>query len=119
MALRLAPFCLFRRLLDDRKEDPDCPPRLNRATVEQVVWAVDVASAQFPSVATCLTRSLVAKALCVLSGSPVKLRIGIAHSAEGRFEAHSWIEGDGKILVGGQSDILRYVALPVVRRPRR
>jgi len=45
-------------------------------------------------------------------GYPVMLRIGVARSEEGEFEAHAWIESDGVIVIGGAKSTLgRYTPL--------
>ncbi len=44
-------------------------------------------------------------------GQPADLRIGVAKSAEGRLEAHAWVEICGQIVFGDLPDLSRYKAL--------
>jgi transglutaminase superfamily protein len=79
-------------------------------TVDRIVAAVTAASRVVPR-ATCLTQSLTAQVLLGRHGHPVELRLGVAREA-GRFDAHAWVECDGRVVVG-DADVGRYT--PVAR----
>ena len=79
--------------------------------IDRVVWAVGVASRCVPH-ATCLTQALAVQALLARRGYPASLRIGVARSDEGSFEAHAWVENQGRIVVGNLADLPRYTPLP-------
>jgi hypothetical protein len=77
---------------------------------ERIVWAVEVAARRVPR-ATCLVRALAAQALLARHGHASQLRLGVARGASRAFEAHAWLEADGRILIGGATRE-RYVPLP-------
>src|SRR5262249_39996878 len=66
----------------------------------RIVWAVAAAAPLVPR-ATCLVRALAAQALLARRGYATQLRLGAAGGAGRPFEAHAWIERDGRVLVGG------------------
>lgn len=80
----------------------------------RVVWAVEVADRHLPGHRTCLMRSLTTEALLRLYAltDDIDHRIGVDKTADGEFEAHSWIESDGEILIGDVEDFSRFEPLP-------
>ena len=81
------------------------------ASIEQIGWAVAVASVYIPF-ASCLPQALAAQALLLRHGYPADLRIGVARD-QGRLEAHAWVESGGQIVIGGStSSLARYTPLP-------
>jgi hypothetical protein len=46
--------------------------------------------------ATCLRRAIVLHSLLVRTGHPAELRVGGRRTEAGRFEAHAWVELDGR-----------------------
>jgi hypothetical protein len=80
--------------------DPSLPDR--------VAWAVRVIGRYVPR-ATCLVQALTAQALLMRSGFPSNLRIGVA-KAEERFQAHAWVESQGRVIAGA-GEIERYTPL--------
>jgi hypothetical protein len=87
-----------------RSRDGNAPP------VERIVWAVGAASTLVPR-ATCLVRALAAQALLARRGYASELRLGVSGGLGRTFEAHAWIERNGRVLVGGPVDA-RYVPFP-------
>ena len=80
----------------------------------RVVWAVKTASRFVPK-ATCLTQALVAQIILARRGCATDLQIGVARSEQGSVEAHAWLESDGRVLIGGMTDLDRFTALPPLR----
>ena len=70
-----------------------------RYSIEQIVWAVRAASRYVPK-ATCLTQAIVAQQFLSRSGHHCRLRIGVARDAIHGFESHSWVECDGRVVIG-------------------
>ena len=64
--------------------------------------------------ATCLTQALALRSLLAADGRPSALRLGVARERRG-FEAHAWLESEGRILIGG-GDVQRYTPLPTLAR---
>jgi hypothetical protein len=79
---------------------------------ERIVWAVGAADRLVPRT-TCLVRALAAHALLARHGHASQLRLGVAGGAGRRFEAHAWLERDGRVLIGGPVEG-RYVPLPAL-----
>ncbi len=76
----------------------------------RVAWSVHLASRVVPR-ATCLTQAIAAQILLALAGEPSALRIGVARGGRGAFEAHAWIEHEGRVIIGG-SVRNRFTPLP-------
>ena len=76
-----------------------------------LAWAVRAAARRVPR-ASCLTQSLALEALLVQAGHPAALRIGVARKDDGAFEAHAWVESEGRVLIGRLSDLERFAPLP-------
>lgn len=97
--LWLVPFRIFqnnfRGFLSAKPEavEPDWPQ------LERIVRAVKAAS-RFVPAASCLTQALAALFIVKLKGQEAELKIGVAKSAGADFEAHAWLERDGRILIG-------------------
>ncbi len=70
-------------------------------SLEQMVWAVRVASRYLPG-ATCLTQALAAQALLTQSGFPSQVEIGVAKDDPSRLQAHAWVVCHGQVVLGGQ-----------------
>jgi hypothetical protein len=92
-----------------------CPARLHtyneQVDVRQVVRVVRSISRLVPR-ATCLTQAVATRLLLSRMGIPSDLRLGVARNSEtGSFEAHAWVECEGKTIIGGSLPG-RYVPLP-------
>jgi Transglutaminase-like superfamily len=83
----------------------------DQASINQVARAVTVASRYVPA-ATCLTQALAAQILLSRRGHPASLRIGVGRSEAGEFQAHAWVECQGKIVIGGAQALSRYTPFP-------
>lgn len=73
-------------------------------SVEQLVWAVRVAS-RYLRGSTCLTQAVAAQALLTQSGFPSQVEIGVAKDDEDdlrRLQAHAWVVCHGQVVLGGQ-----------------
>jgi len=77
----------------------------------RTVRAVGVADNRLPGNRTCLMRSLTSETLLRLYGYDPTHRIGVDKAGDD-VEAHSWIEHDGEVLIGGQGDLSRFEPLP-------
>jgi hypothetical protein len=110
LALWLLPFRAVRSLVAAwSKRGSNGAP--DPAVAARIAWAVTVSSRYVPG-ATCLTQALAAKLLLRRNRQPAVVRIGVARSEAGKFEAHAWVESDGKIIVGGpEARLERYVSL--------
>jgi len=55
---------------------------------------------RFVPYATCLTQALTTHSVLNRQGASSELKIGVAKDGNGKFEAHAWLEVNGKIIIG-------------------
>ena len=106
LGLWLLPFKTLRRLLAyfTSREKPDA------VRIDTIIWAVAVGSRYVPA-ATCLTQALAGQVLLNQRDAPALLRIGVAKNGEGVFQAHAWVESQGRVLIGNSPELFRYTRL--------
>jgi Transglutaminase-like superfamily len=114
-ALRLLPFQTLQRLLAHMMHAHAASPGRDPASMGQVIWAVTVASRYIPA-ATCLTQALATQVLLSRRGHAASLRIGVSRSEAGEFQAHAWVECQGRVVIGGIKALSRYTPLLVLAR---
>lgn len=70
-------------------------------TTEQLARDACVVSNCVPR-ATCLTQALAGQALLTHCGYPAIVHVGVtrAEGAGNAFQAHAWLESDGKVVIG-------------------
>ena len=76
-----------------------------------LAWAVRAAARRVPR-ASCLTQALALDALMAVANHRAAIRLGVARRRDGTFEAHAWVEHEGKVLIGGRRDLERFSVLP-------
>lgn len=103
LGMRLLPFRTLRRLLDWLVDASTGPQQRadQPSSADRIVWAVQSASRHVPGAKTCLPQALVAQVLLAQRGHSALLHIGVAKGEQKRFEAHAWVESDGKVVIGG------------------
>jgi len=74
----------------------------------RVAWTVETTARSIPG-ATCLTQALAAEVMLSRAGEQPSLHIGVA-TDRGAFEAHAWLELNGRTLVGDR-ELDRYAPL--------
>ncbi|MFH1130055.1 MAG: lasso peptide biosynthesis B2 protein [Pseudomonadota bacterium] len=79
--------------------------------LQQIISAVLRASHIVPGGKHCLTKALVAQTMLKRNGLESQLRIGVMRSKGDRLDAHAWVECCGRIVVGAEKDLNRYVPL--------
>lgn len=80
--------------------------------VGELVWAINGVSSRFPESLNCLPRALATRWMMQRRQWPNTLQLGVARDVNGKFEAHAWIEHQGKIVIGMVPDLDRFVKLP-------
>jgi hypothetical protein len=112
LGLCVLPFARLRRLVaratKSRAAGSASQP------IERLAWAVMLTSRYVPK-ATCLTQALALQVLLGRQGQAAQLQFGVAHDANGRLEAHAWLESEGRIVIGG-ANRARYVAMSALER---
>jgi Transglutaminase-like superfamily len=111
LGLWLLPFQTLRRLLASRTYGTTTLPE--ETSVTKVTWAVTVAGRYVP-VATCLTQALAVQVLLGQQGLAATLRIGVARGEAGQFQAHAWVEYQGRVVIGGIEAPSRFTPLPLL-----
>ncbi len=110
--LWLLPFSGQRGLLTRLSQAPAAGRQADLSLPERVGRAIATASGYVPKT-TCLTQALAAQALLKRGGFPAHLRLGVGRDAKGRFQAHAWVENDGRVIIG-DSELERYRPLPAL-----
>jgi hypothetical protein len=103
IGLKVVSFAAVRRMLNRWASPRSAGPTRERHRVAEppdVIRAVEAASRALPWVGTCLTEALAAHVLMGRRGQKSDLRIGVTRKANGKFDAHAWLEQDGVILIG-------------------
>lgn len=111
LALWALPFQRVRRLTSRLSRAGASRPVDETVSVKTLTWAVRAASRWVPA-ASCLTQALVAQIMLANRGLPHALHIGVARGERGTFEAHAWIESEGRVVLGGLPDLARFTRLP-------
>ncbi len=82
--------------------------KVGEVSVEQLMWAVEVASRYVPG-ATCLTQAIAGQSLLSGAGYPSQVEIGVAKDEIGvakddklRLRAHAWVVCHGQVVLGGK-----------------
>ena len=96
MGLRLVPFRILLRWAQPKARPTGNTSSASQLTPERMAWLVDVAARLSPLRPTCLRKSLVLCALLSKRGFPARLMIGARKAEE--FQAHAWVELNGKVL---------------------
>jgi hypothetical protein len=78
---------------------------------EALAWAVRTAARRVPQ-ALCLTQALALDALLAEAELVATVVIGVARRPDGSFEAHAWVEHEGRVLIGGLPDLERFSVMP-------
>jgi hypothetical protein len=85
----------------DKLRSPGGPARqLDRRLIHQVAWATGAVSRRVPG-ASCLTQALAMQLILGRLGQASELRLGVARDSVGKFEAHAWVEVQGRVVHGG------------------
>ena len=104
----------FRGLLAFVKSRPSRQQREPRYSPDEMANALERGSRYVPG-STCLVQALAGQWLLQREGYAPQLRIGVS-KAEG-FEAHAWLELEGKVLIGGPEESARFTPFPPIESP--
>jgi Transglutaminase-like superfamily len=79
--------------------------------IDKIVWRVDVSSQLSPGGVKCLARALLVHTMMERAGLHPVLRIGVTDNPLKNFQAHAWVEYEGKIIIGNLPDLKEYSIL--------
>lgn len=88
----------FHRMEKIVKRFSKVKPFSSSISLTEITWAVQVMGRFVPRSA-CLVRALSGQILLALYGYPSLIKIGVSRN-KGEFEAHAWLENDGKVVLG-------------------
>jgi hypothetical protein len=78
--------------------------------VSRLEWAVRAASRRVP-MASCLTQALALQFLLIRTGRSSEIHLGVRKDLESGFQAHAWVECEGRVLLNTASEIIGYSRL--------
>ena len=115
VGLWLLPFRTMQKIVNGLASSANEIEPAQSPSTARIARTVTVASRYVPA-ATCLTQALTTQVLLGRCGHASTLRIGVARSKDGEFQAHAWVESDGRVVIGGTAEDLaqNYVALPAI-----
>lgn len=112
-------FFSFQDLRQRLSQPTGLPQDVHGVKLGQIIWAVNISSRYMPGGAKCLAKALTTQTLMQTYGYPPELKIGVAKSDAGAFQAHAWIEYQGNVVMGQLDDLDIYTPLPSLREPKR
>lgn len=112
LRLKLVPFRHVLRLRLGSKRNPGHGANA-AAVTDGVNWAINAACSRIPGTEKCLVKALAAQQMLLRRGIDARVRIGVPKTLSGNFEAHAWVESQGRTIVG-ESRSERFVALPLL-----
>jgi len=115
LSVWLVPFHRLRRLLAVGCSGP--PTARKHVNPDQLEWAVRVGSRYLS--AACLSQSLVLHWLLARAGYSSNIHIGVRIDPRAGFEAHAWVECNGRILLDLPHEMGRYTRLLVFEASTR
>ena len=101
LGLGRIPFTTLRRRVVGKPRKAASSP--NRRLADQAVWAVNTLCDAMPRPPKCLVRALAVQALLSRRGYPSRLHIGVMRDSQGGLDGHAWVEGEGRVLIGGSA----------------
>jgi hypothetical protein len=100
LGLTILPFRVVQKRVDLLRQPAGSGRELDARSIRQVAWAVEAASRRVPK-ASCLTQGMATQVLLGKLGQRSELCLGVARKLDGEFEAHAWVETQGRIIIGG------------------
>ena len=101
----------FKRMQQFGKAKPSRKSIHPRYAPQELAEALQRGSRFVPG-STCLVQALAGQWMLLREGYAPELRIGVS-KAEG-FEAHAWVELEGKVLIGGSEESARFTPFPPI-----
>jgi hypothetical protein len=104
------PYRRWRDLLEGRSWPRSKRPE--RPSVDEISRAVEIARRYLPGVYKCLPAAYATHLLLLRYGHPSKVHYGVARDAQGKVEAHAWVDSNGRVVMGQLDDLARFVPFP-------
>ena len=105
----ILPFRLLRRAL--HRYSTLLIQTGGRVAAARTAALVASVAARFPVPVTCLAEALVAETMLRRRGYAPALRLGVRKPDASVFDAHAWVECDGRIVIGEVAELGDYAVL--------
>ena len=112
LGLSLLSFERVRKVLRRLRVKPVCACRVDGASAQRIVAAVERAAQYLPLKSTCLGKALAAQVLLDWHDLESHLRVGVMKTSAEELVAHDWLESGEKVLIGDLEDLSQYTRLP-------
>lgn len=109
--LWLIPFRWLRRVFLGISRSGGGRPIARETKAWKIIWGIRVVNRYLPRLNNCLANALAAKILLKSLGYDVDLLIGVKLVSRGSIQAHAWLESEGRVVLGGLSDLGHYKPL--------
>lgn len=111
--LLFLPYSITRRLLNTKQDQ--CIRRVRQTpslkTIEEVTWAISIASRWVFRGQNCFLQALSAKHILTKAGFHPILHLGVNRPSSNEFSAHAWLECEGRVVTGGHIGLPMYSPL--------
>ena len=100
ISLLIFPLKIVQQIVDS------VTPRLSKSKTipqEKISWSVKTVGNYLLGSKSCLPLALATEVLLKQNGYPATINIGVYKGDEIKFEAHAWVESEGKIIVGEET----------------
>jgi hypothetical protein len=94
---------------------PEGALRPETPSVREIAWSVEAARNWLPGSYKCLPSAYAVHLLLHRYGYESRIQVGVGRDAAGVFEAHAWVECEGRTVIGAVDDPARFVPLPPLR----
>lgn len=115
LGLFFLPFSVLQKLLYQTSQLLKLKIPVVLPTPSKIVWSVNVSSRYAWGEVKCLARALTTQTLMKICGYDARLQIGVAKADDGKIQAHAWIEYEGKVVIGGLSNLESYIPMQLIK----
>jgi hypothetical protein len=102
------PFKVLRRIVAKLGESRNVAT--TRPSTDRITWAIAATGRFIPGGRNCLVKAIAAELMLSRFGYPSELKFGVGKSASGDFEAHAWLESEGRVMIG-EFELGRYAEM--------
>ncbi|MEL6927306.1 MAG: lasso peptide biosynthesis B2 protein [Cyanobacteria bacterium J06600_6] len=111
LGLLLLPFSRLSDWVSKSKQWTFLALAPQEVNIARIVHAVDRSGFYQPGKPMCLARALTTAALMNIYSFPYEIKIGVAKSEAGKFEAHAWVVAQNVVIMGNLPDLSRYALM--------
>ena len=105
-------FQKFQKLLKRMSQIDSKRQEITLNTLEKIIRMINIGSHYISSEVKCLARTLTTCILLSRWGASPQICIEVAKDRQGNFEAHTWVEHQGQVVIGYLPALFRFTPLP-------